>query len=282
MQATVAIRVADLARSIHFYTEGLGFSLAEHRPAEDVAEIIDSDGDPFLLAGPHAGDLAPYLAEGHFILRPGTALSFLSRDLGARHAQLAERGLTEEWEEQTAWGDRTLSLRDPDGYVMQFIRRAERSPEETLTIYAQGPEELEEAMAGLAEADLDLAPAAGEWSIRQIVHHTADGDCLFLMPIKTALAQPGSTCLRPPFENDTWAQALDYARRPITPALALQRAIRVHVAELLRVVPSAWERTVALAPQGRQIPVGELVTTMAQHALEHAGEIRAIRRAHGR
>ena len=49
--------------------------------------------------------------------------------------------------------------------------------------YIEGPKLLERALAGLTEADLDTAPAKGGWSIRQIVHHLADGDDLWKMGI---------------------------------------------------------------------------------------------------
>ncbi|NTU56358.1 MAG: DinB family protein, partial [Anaerolineales bacterium] len=56
-----------------------------------------------------------------------------------------------------------------------------------LTQYADGPSLLDSALSGLRETDLDLAPSADSWSIRQIVHHIVDGDDIWKTCIKTAL-----------------------------------------------------------------------------------------------
>jgi hypothetical protein len=45
-----------------------------------------------------------------------------------------------------------------------------------LAQYAQGPTLLEQALSGLTDTDLDLTLSEDSWSIRQIVHHIADGD----------------------------------------------------------------------------------------------------------
>ena len=52
------------------------------------------------------------------------------------------------------------------------------SLEVILNLYADGPAKLEAALAGLSEPDLDLALTSDSWTIRQIVHHIADGDDL--------------------------------------------------------------------------------------------------------
>jgi uncharacterized damage-inducible protein DinB len=53
--------------------------------------------------------------------------------------------------------------------------------------YAEGPAQLEQAIAGLQDADLDASPVQGGWTIRQIVHHIVDGDDLWKVGIKAAL-----------------------------------------------------------------------------------------------
>jgi catechol 2,3-dioxygenase-like lactoylglutathione lyase family enzyme len=55
--ARVALKVNDLASSLTFYVDSLGFQLAESQPDADIAVVLDSDGDPILLAGPAVEDL---------------------------------------------------------------------------------------------------------------------------------------------------------------------------------------------------------------------------------
>lgn len=276
---TLAIPVADLAASIAFYVDRIGFTLADHQPAADLAQILDSDGDLLLLAGPRAGDLTPHLDTTHRILRPGGRVGFHGGDLDARRGDLAGRGVETQLVE-TSWGEYTLTAHDPDGYSLVFRTLAHRTREETLALYTKAPDDLENALAGLSEQDLDLARAPGEWTIRQIVHHMADGDGLFLLPMKMALVESGRTYAHNwPGGNAPWGEA--YAGLPIGPALALFRAIRVHVAQIEQGWPNSWDRYILGATE-RQETFGSFMDTATNHALEHIDEIRAIRRVHGR
>jgi uncharacterized damage-inducible protein DinB len=56
-----------------------------------------------------------------------------------------------------------------------------------LAKYLEGPALVEQALAGLQDADLDVSPSQGGWTIRQIVHHIVDGDDLWKACIKAAL-----------------------------------------------------------------------------------------------
>jgi uncharacterized damage-inducible protein DinB len=53
--------------------------------------------------------------------------------------------------------------------------------------YKEGPALLERTLAGLKDADLERAPREESWTVRQIVHHIADGDDLWKLGIKMAL-----------------------------------------------------------------------------------------------
>jgi hypothetical protein len=154
-------------------------------------------------------------------------------------------------------------------------------------LYARGPAELDTALAGLSEQELDLTQTDGEWSIRQLVHHIADGADLWKMPLKAALANPGSLYRHDWYTPDNaWAASLDYAGRAIEPALVLFRANRAHVLQLVRHMPNAWEQSIRFEapylPEPEQVTVGEIIKMQATHALSHCEEIRQIRRAHGR
>ncbi len=151
--------------------------------------------------------------------------------------------------------------------------------------YVEGPVQLEAAIAGLSEAELDIAPPGGGWSIRQIVHHIADGDDIWKLCIKAALGNSqGEFDLRWYWDvpQDTWAERWDYAGRALEPSLALFRANRAHVVQLLRQVPDAWNQSIRLPrPDGEIVPisVGYVVEMQARHAEGHCSDIRALRSA---
>ena len=54
---------------------------------------------------------------------------------------------------------------------------------EILTLFTSGVERLERPIAGVSEADLDLASKPGEWTIRKMVHHVADDGDSWSMPL---------------------------------------------------------------------------------------------------
>lgn len=283
-----ALKVNDLAASTAFYAELLGWTLAEEQPGTDMAVILDPDDhSPLLLAGPTVADVSGHLDDPRIVFKPGDTLHFAEKNLDARLAELTARGLTTLRQEQTDEGDHTLTITDPSGYRIIYIQRAQRSPEETLALYARGGEDVEAALAELTEADLDLTRAPDEWSIRQIVHHLSESESLVLLTLKLALSQSGSTSIRNPYDQAHWAEALAYKERAVEPSLALINASRQHLAHLMQHIPDYSERYVLLKfaneeGEGRKITVGEWLDVMNRHLAEHCAEIRETRHVHDR
>ena len=285
--ARVALKVNDLASSLTFYVDRLGFQLVESQPDADMAVVLYSYGGPILLAGPAVADVRSHLDEPRIVFKPGDTLDFFEEHLDARLAALTARGLTGIQQEQTGEGDRKLTIKDPSNYTIRYIQRVQRAPGEIIASYTRGGDEVEAALAGLTEADLDLTRAPDEWSIRQIVHHLAESESLFLMTFKSALAQSGSTFIRNPYDQDHWVEALAYKQRAIEPSLALIKATRRHIAQLLQYIPDYWDRYVLLKfasreGEGDKVTVGELLDSMSRHLAHHCAEIQETRRTHSR
>ena len=160
-------------------------------------------------------------------------------------------------------------------------------PTELLARYLEGPDRLEAAVAGLAGADLDRGPGPGSWTIRQIAHHVVDGDDIWQMCIKMALGNCGCRFHLEWYwdlPQDTWAERWNYAGRPLEPSLALFRANRAHVAQLVGSIPDAWSQHVVIAwldGEQEQPSVRDVVDMQAGHTLAHVEDILAIRKLHG-
>lgn len=284
-RACRALKVNDLASSLTFYVDGLGFQLVESQPDADRAVVLDPYGEPILLAGPAVEEVSTYLNEPRIVYQQGATLDFIGENLDARLAALVGRGLTDIHQEQTEEGDRKLSIKDPSNYTILFVQQ--RSPEKTRSVYSRGGDDVEAALAGLAETDLDLTRGPDEWSIRQIVHHLAETDSMFLMAIKTALAQSGSTFIRNPYDQDYWVETLAYQERAIEPSLALIKAVRQHLAQLFQQIPDHWDRYVLMKfasweGEGDKVTIGELLDGLNWHLAEHCAEIHETRRIHHR
>jgi uncharacterized damage-inducible protein DinB len=156
-----------------------------------------------------------------------------------------------------------------------------------LSLYREGPGLLEQAVTGLRDADLDATPSGGGWSVRQIVHHLADGDDLWKLGIKMAIGKEEAEFALGWYwslPQQTWAEQWAYCRRPIGASLALLRASREHVLQLLESVPDAWNRAVVVrTPQGdvERIPVGFVIRMQADHVVHHIERIRVILQTRG-
>jgi uncharacterized damage-inducible protein DinB len=153
--------------------------------------------------------------------------------------------------------------------------------------YADGPALLEQALAGLHDADLDAPSTQGGWTIRQIVHHIVDGDDLWKAGIKAALgSEQGEFTLEWYWvlPQETWADRWAYHTRPIDVSLTFFKATRAHITQLLAHVPDAWTRSITVRkPSGEstRLTVAAVIAMQAEHLEHHVHRILAIRKDRG-
>jgi hypothetical protein len=154
------------------------------------------------------------------------------------------------------------------------------SPHDRLALLAAGADALAAALAGLSEADLDRSPAPGAWTIRQIVHHLADGETIWSIFLRMALGVPDAPAQLEWYPgNEAWAGTMDYAGRPIEAAAALFRAQRLYAAHLLEHLDPRWEQCVLV--DGESMKVVDIACLLTWHAAQHIAEIGRIRERGG-
>lgn len=155
---------------------------------------------------------------------------------------------------------------------------------EILAQYADGPALLESALVGLSESDLNMALNADSWSIRQIVHHIVDGDDIWKTCIKTALGNSDALFSLQWYTVKSqmeWSESWAYSRS-LDSSLALYRANRAHIVDLLEHIPRALEKSVRLERPGKEeirITVFDVVELHVRHLEEHIESIKAIRQS---
>jgi DinB superfamily len=161
-------------------------------------------------------------------------------------------------------------------------------PDELIANYGNCPSQLEAAIIGLSDINLDTGKSAESWTIREIIHHIADGDDMWKLFIKRAIGNPKGEFLFDWYwqvPQDEWAKSWSYKKRSIEPSLALFRANRNHIVQLLRHTPGAMEKSLRVhwpTKLGEQeVKVALVVEGQTQHALGHIAEIREIREVHG-
>ena len=154
---------------------------------------------------------------------------------------------------------------------------------EILDLFKQGPDILENALAGLSENELDYSPSNGGWTIRQIVHHLVDGDDLWKTSIKMALGNEDAEFTLAwylAFPQMEWAKRWSYENRSIDISLALLRVNRNHILQLLEYAHNGWKKSVKYRnPDGEieAVPVGFVIQMQADHVVHHVKRISEIR-----
>ncbi len=163
-----------------------------------------------------------------------------------------------------------------------------KSHDTLLNRYLQLPDRLEAAIAGLAEADLDLTKNDG-WSIRAYVHHVVEGEWMWQLFLRAILGWDG---IEIPIawyfglEQEEWGRRWAYGKRALGPTLALFRGSTATLVELLRnVPPEAWEHSGRVTWLGDEketrLTVRAIVLMHLRHMDGHTADIRTIRELHG-
>jgi uncharacterized glyoxalase superfamily protein PhnB len=110
---TPILRMFDERKAREFYVDFLGFQVDwEHRFAPDLPLYLQvSRGGCVLHLSEHHGDCCP-----------GAAMRIEVEDIEAFHAELAEKqyGYARPQVEQTPWGTRDMSVKDPFGNRLTF------------------------------------------------------------------------------------------------------------------------------------------------------------------
>jgi len=141
--------------------------------------------------------------------------------------------------------------------------------------YRRGPELLAVVLTGVFGEEEDFVPAPGKWSIRQIVAHLADSEMVAAHRFRQVIAEDNPTLV--PYDQDAWAQNLDYARRKPKQSLESFRRMRTENYELLKDLPeTAYQRTGNHLERG-VMTLRQMIELYAQHAESHAQQLQEIR-----
>lgn len=142
-------------------------------------------------------------------------------------------------------------------------------------VFESGPRDLARAIRGLTPSQLRRRPAPGKWPIAHLVHHICDAELGLAFRIRQALSESG----RPfqVFDQDRWADGLNYGRRSVAQSLALYTILRRSHLELLRLMTRADLKKNGIHPERGRENVARIIHLLAGHDLNHLRQIRAIR-----
>jgi hypothetical protein len=141
--------------------------------------------------------------------------------------------------------------------------------------YRTGIADLEAALAGITDEELDRPPAdADEWTARQVAHHLADSEAMAYIRLRRLIAEESP--LIAGYDEPEWARRLHYDR-PIASSVAVLAAVRAASLELLEALTEVeWARTGTHTDSGAY-DIGDWLRIYAGHSHDHADQIRAAR-----
>ena len=141
--------------------------------------------------------------------------------------------------------------------------------------FRMGYAEVEAALAGITDAELDHPAPDGGWTARQVVHHLADSEATAYVRLRRLIAEDGPFIQG--YDEPEYARRLHYDR-PIASSLAVLQGVREASLSLLEsLTPSEWERRGTHEESGAYSVDGWL-KIYANHSHDHANQIRAARR----
>jgi hypothetical protein len=137
--------------------------------------------------------------------------------------------------------------------------------------YAAGPAILKRALAKVPPDALQWRPAPGRWSAHEIIVHCGDSETNAYGRLRYLLAE--QTPVIQGYDQDRWAQALDYHTLPIEVSLATVEAVRAGTVPILkRMTDADWAR-VGHHTESGPYAAEDWLAIYAAHLEKHAGQI---------
>jgi hypothetical protein len=140
------------------------------------------------------------------------------------------------------------------------------------------PEELEAAVSGLTETQLDTPYREGGWTVRQVVHHVADSHMNAYTRFKLTLTEDHPTIR--PYEEKDWARLPDVLG-PIGPSLTLIGALHERWGLLLAPLTEADYARTLFHPEGGEMTLWNLLDNYQWHSRHHVAHITSLRDSKG-
>ncbi|MEO1652304.1 MAG: YfiT family bacillithiol transferase [Bacteroidota bacterium] len=139
------------------------------------------------------------------------------------------------------------------------------------------PEEMEKAVAGLNEDQLDEPYRPEGWTIREVIHHVPDSHLNGYIRFKWALTEQDPR-IKPYFE-DRWAALDDYQDTPIEVSLQLLKSLHYRWVILMKSLSAEdWTFQYHHPEFEEPISLDEALAIYAWHGQHHLAHITELRK----
>ncbi|MFD1675342.1 YfiT family bacillithiol transferase [Alicyclobacillus fodiniaquatilis] len=171
-------------------------------------------------------------------------------------------------------------LRYPIGKVYEIQDKVTPEQKERwIGDIAASPSKLRQAINGLSPEQLDTPYRPDGWTVRQVVHHLAEGQMVAYTRFKFALTENNPVVAIQ--QEDLWAGLPDYQDVPIEDALALFQLIQGRLVTLLQgLKPEDFQRAY-VHPVSGTWTLENAVGLIAWHGRHHTAQITSLRERMG-
>jgi hypothetical protein len=141
-----------------------------------------------------------------------------------------------------------------------------------LEVIEETPRRLAQLVETIGAQRLEVPPAPGKWSARDILSHLADAEIVFSFRLKQTLAEDHHVIQ--PFDQDLWAKS--YPACDAQLALAALSAVRAWNLAFIRSVKPADLSKPVTHPERGTMTFQTVVETMAGHDRNHIQQMERI------
>ena len=160
----------------------------------------------------------------------------------------------------------------PAAYTRELRERFIREIEQT-------PAELERAVSGLTDRQLEQSYREGGWTVRQVVHHVADSHMNAYIRFKLAVTEETPTIK--PYHEARWAELEDAVHAEIAASLALIEGLHGRWVRFLRSLEEAQFDRKFHHPDIGVVSLDWALALYAWHGRHHVAHITSWRAGRG-
>lgn len=138
--------------------------------------------------------------------------------------------------------------------------------------YRTAFEEFEQALAAIPKEAWLFKPAPKEWSVHQVIVHLADSETNSYLRARRLVADPDKPLMA--YDQDEWANKLNYHDQSTEDALAVTRAVRKMTYDFIRKLPDEIWDNAAVHPEYKDPYTFEKwLRIYSNHPYDHLGQI---------
>jgi hypothetical protein len=149
---------------------------------------------------------------------------------------------------------------------------AQLDRKEAMNLLAQGTDLIKAALSKVPAEAMDFKPAPHKWSVHEVIVHLADSEANAYVRLRKIIAENGSSITV--YDQDIWAQELQYASSDLDAALNLFSALRQASVDLLRRTPEiVWATHAVNHPEKGSYTLDDWLRTYSNHIPGHVKQI---------